>query len=107
MDARMQSSQSIPNQFQTWDYYVQDGIVPIFEGETEAQQSATIAAFLQIGTIPQLPNTGIPWVEFFTGDVDFNIVDGAIKTLLQSIGLSEYYPEYTLVNDSIICKVVK
>ena len=107
MDARMQSTQSIPNQFQTWDYYVADGIVPILEGSQEESQTAMIAAYLQKGTIPQLPETGIPWVEFFTGQVQFNEVDGAIKNALNQVGLTQFYPTYDLVNDNLIATVTK
>jgi len=103
----MQSSQSIPNQFQTWDYYVSNGIVPILEDSPEDEQAAMIAAYLQKGTVPQLPDSGIPWVEFFTGEVQFNEVDGAIKQALNSIGLTSFYPSYDLVNDNLICKVSK
>jgi hypothetical protein len=102
----MQSSQSPPNQYQTWDYYVQDGIVPILESSQENSQAATIAAFLQLGTIPQLPTTGIPWVEFFTGEVQFNQIDSSIKSALNLLGLISFYPQYDLVNGNLVAKVV-
>ena len=105
MDARMQSSTSAPNKYQTWDYYVVDGIVPIIEGKNEQSQNASVASYLQLGTIPQLPNTGIPWVEFFTGQTDFNSIDGAIKSALNSLGLSVFYPEYDLQNDNLVCTI--
>ena len=107
MDALMQSSQSLPNQYQTWDYYVQDGIVPILTGSVEESQAATIAAFIQLGTIPQLPDSGIPWVEFFTGTVQFNQIDNAIKLILTQLGLTSFYPQYNLVNGNLVAQVTK
>lgn len=107
MDARMQSSVSLPNQYQTWDYYVVDGIVPIIEGIQENSQTATIAAFIQVGTVKQLPTYGIPWVEFFTGEVGFNVIDSQIKTNLNQLGLIAYYPQYDLINNNLVATVVK
>ena len=106
MDARMQSSQSLPNQYQTWDYYVDSGIVPILEGSQEDSQAAAIAAFIQLGTIPQLPDTGVPWVEFFTGEIQFNQVDSSIKSALNKLGLISFYPQYDLVNGNLVAKVI-
>lgn len=103
----MQSSQSLPNQYQTWDYYVQDGIVPILEGSVEDSQAATIAAFIQLGTIPQLPDSGIPWVEFFTNTAQFNQVDNAIKLALNQLGLTDFYPKYDLMNGNLVAQVTK
>ena len=103
----MQSSVSSASVYQTWDYYVQDGIVPIITGDQENQQAAAMAAFIQIGTIPQLPEEGVDWTGYFTGDVPFNEIDNSIKNNLSKLGLVDYYPTYETVNDSLVAKVGK
>jgi len=105
MDARMQSSQTITGQYQTWDYYVADGIVPILEGTLEESQSATMAAFIQRGTIPQLPEIGVQWVEYFMSEVPFNEIDNQIKNNLNLLSLIDYYPTYDFINDQLVAKV--
>jgi hypothetical protein len=107
MDAQMQSSTKSPTSYQEWDYYVVNGIVPIIEGEEENAQAATIAAFLQVGTIPQLPEEGVDWTGFFTGGVPFNEIDNTIKNNLARIGLVDYYPTYDTINDSLVAQVGK
>jgi hypothetical protein len=106
MDALMQSSQSLPNQYQTWDYQVTNGIVPIIDGVGGDQQAAMFAAFIQTGTIPQIPESGTPWVEFFTGTVSFSQIDNQIKSNLNALGLISYYPQYDFVNGNLVAKVV-
>lgn len=102
----MESSKTIPGQYQTWDYYVADGIVPILETPNDNNQAASIAAFIQVGTVPQLPEYGVPWVEFFTGQVNFGALDGAIKANLGNIGKVSYYPSYDLINGNLVATVV-
>lgn len=111
MDMQLQSSVTSANQYQTWDYAVVNGIVPILHDSgsktsLEDNQAATVAAFIQKGTVPQLPTFGVEWVEFFTHQISFGVVDGDIKTNLNAIGLNKYYPTYDIVNENLVCKVV-
>ena len=107
MDAQMQSSQTALNQYQTWDYLVNSGIVPILQNSQEQEQAAAIAAFIQTGTIPQLPDYGVDWVGFFAGEVDIGVIDNSIKQNLASAGLADFSPTYDLVNGNLICRVSK
>ena len=103
----MQSSTKSPTSYQEWDYYVVNGIVPIIEDDQEDAQAASMAAYLQAGTIPQLPDEGVDWVGFFTGDTPFNEVDNQIKNNLFAISLIDYYPTYDTVNDALVAQVGK
>lgn len=112
MDLQLQSSVSVAGSYQTWDYAVTNGIVPILDdsgdvNSLEDQQHAQMCAYTQVGTIPQLPDFGVQWVEYFTRAVNFGVVDGQIKSNLVSTGLSSYYPSYDLVNEKLIVSVVK
>jgi hypothetical protein len=111
MDMALQSSTNVANQYQTWDYLVQGNIVPVLDdagatGSVEDSQHAQMCAFLQYGTIPQLPTFGVQWVEFFTGEVNFGVVDGQIKSNLMAVDLSSFRPTYDLVNDKLTVAVV-
>ena len=111
MDAVLQSGSTTPNQYQTFDYLVQGNIVPVLNdagttGSIEDAQHAQMAAFIQVGTVPQLPTFGVQWVEFFTGGVNFGVVDGQIKSNLMATGLSNFRPVYDLVNDKLTVAVV-
>lgn len=107
MDAQMQSSTALPGEFPTWDFVVTDSIVPIIDGENETRQAATITGFLQVGSVPQLPTAGIPWLEFTTGSVQFNQVDGAIKQNLINNNITTFIPDYDIVNGKIVTQMVK
>ena len=72
----------------------------------EDMQNAQMAAYLQYGSIPQLPNFGVQWAEYFTGSVDFGIVDGQIKSNLISVGLQNFRPIYDIVNEKLTVSVV-
>lgn len=111
MDMQLQSSQTPANSYQIWDYQVVGNIVPILNdsgnvGSLEDNQHATVAAYLQYGSIPQLPQFGVQWMEFFTGQVNFGIVDGQIKQNLISTGLQSWFPNYDIVNEKLTVRVV-
>ena len=111
MDAVLQSSTPLANNYQTFDYLVRGNIVPVINdsgttGSFEDAQHAQMAAYLQQGAIPQLPGFGVQWVEFFTGQVNFGVVDGQIKSNRLSVGLSQFRPTYDLVNDQLTVAVV-
>ncbi len=107
MDAKMGNSTALPDQFFTWDFVVEDGIVPILTGDEEIQQAASITCFLQLGSVPQIPGTGIPWLEYTNGNAQFNEVDSAIRNNLISLGIDTYAPDYDIVNGKIVVKVVR
>ena len=111
MDAALQSSQTLPNQYQTFDYLVVGNIVPVLNdsgqnGSIEDAQHAQLAAYIQRGAIPQLPGFGVEWVEFFTGTTNFGVIDGEIKQNLLAVGLSNYRPTYDIVNEKLTVAVV-
>ncbi len=102
----MQSTTKSANQYQTWDYYVDsNGKVPILTGDNENAQAANMAAFLQRGTIPQLPDEGVQWVEYFMGEVTFGDIDNQIKNNLMKLDLVDYFPQYEIVNDQLLTKI--
>ena len=111
MDMALQSSSTSPNSYQTFDYLVQGNIVPVLTdagttGSIEDAQHAQMAAYFQQGAIPQLPGFGVQWVEFFTGGVNFGVVDGQIKSNLIATNLPNFRPQYDLVNDKLTVAVV-
>ena len=53
-----------------WDFQITaDGTLATVESSAETKQRATVASFLQRGTVPQLPDTGTQWAEFLMGSI--------------------------------------
>lgn len=99
MDLQMSSSTTgTENAFPDWDFDVQSGVVELISGDTERVQTASMAAFLQVGSIPQLPTIGVPWVEFLTNVATFGDIDAAIRKAAFQAGVSDFTPFYDFEN---------
>lgn len=99
MDLQMSSStETTPTAFSTWDFDVQNGSVALISGDLADVQAASMAAFLQVGTIPQLPDVGVPWVEFLTGQATFGDIDAAIRKAAFTANVSNFAPQYDFEN---------
>lgn len=106
MDALMASTQTNPNSLKTWDFEVVNNIVPMLTdsgqpNSVEDLQEATLAAFINYNSIPQLPNIGTPWTGYFTGTVNFADLDSAIRQNIKNVGLTNYVPLYNYVNGQL------
>lgn len=106
MDLKMKS-EDITSAGVSWDCEVKNGIVPIAIDDTEEMQSAVMAGFLIIGTVPQLPNAGVPWTEFLTGKITFGVLDFYVHESLGNVGREDYYPQYDLDKDQLTMSVGK
>lgn len=91
----------------SWDCKLKDGIVEIVTGEKEDIQTATLAGFLIKGTIPQLPEAGVPWLEFLTSSLTFGELDYFIRESLQQAGKDIYMPDYDIQNDQLTMTIGK
>jgi hypothetical protein len=107
MDALLESTKVVSGAFPTWDLATVGGIVPIITGDAADEQGAAVTTFLQRGTIPQLPEAGIPWAEYMTGTATFAEVDNKIRADLQANGHDAFTIEYSIVNDAINAMVVR
>jgi len=90
-----------------WDLEVENGIVPIISGDEEDFQTATLSGFLQLGSIPQLPNVGVPWTDFLTKEITFGELDSLVRDSIQNAGKSEFYPKYDITDDVLTMTVGK
>jgi hypothetical protein len=99
MDLQMSSSTpETSTSFPTWDFNVSSGVVPLISGDTERVQTAEIAAFVQVGSVPQLPTVGVPWAESLTGGATFGDIDAAIRKAALASGVSDFTPTYDFEN---------
>ena len=105
MDARMGSTVSTAGEYPTWDFEESDGIVPIDDDSDD--QEANLAAFIQLGSIPQMPEWGTPWAEFFSGQATFAEVDQKIQNNFATLGITGYSMSYSLENEKLKAEVVK
>jgi hypothetical protein len=106
MDLKMRS-EDITTAGVSWDCDVKNGDVPIVTDEKEEIQSATLAGFLIVGTIPQLPEAGVPWTDYLTGKITFGVLDFYVRDSMSAAGKSEYFPKYDVENDQLTMKVGK
>ena len=106
MDLKMKA-EDITDQGVTWDCDVENGIVPIIIDDKEELQCATLAGFLITGTVPQLPNAGVPWTDFLTQKITFGVLDFYVRESLLNVGKDNFYPEYDIEEDKLTMKVGK
>lgn len=106
MDIEMKVEEITPDS-PIWDIKVEDNIVPIISGDREDVQIATLAAFLQLGSIPQLPDMGVSWTDYLTGDKTFGELDAQIRQSIRMSGKTEYMPIYSIIGDRLTLNVGK
>lgn len=96
MDLKMKAEIFTGNAEPVWDVKVEKGLVPIISGEEEDMQTATLAGFLEAGTIPQLPDVGVPWQDFLSKQLTFGELDSYIRQSIVAAGQESYYPQYEI-----------
>ena len=106
MDLKMKA-EDITDAGVNWDCEVKNGNVPIIKDDEEDLQCAILAGFLITGTVPQLPEAGVPWTEFLTGKITFGVLDFYVRESLLNVGKDNYYPEYDIEKDKLTMKVGK
>lgn len=106
MDLKM-NAEDITDQGVSWDCDVQNGNVPIIMDDKEELQCATLAGFLITGTVPQLPEAGVPWTEFLTNKITFGVLDFYVRDSLMNVQKDDFYPEYDITEDQLTMKVGK
>lgn len=107
MDLKMKSEAISSSSHPIWDVDAKNGIIPIIIGDEEDFQTATLSGFLELGSIPQLPNAGVPWTEFLTKKITFGELDSLIRDSIQNAGKSEFYPKYDITDDVLTMTVGK
>lgn len=106
MDLKMKA-EDITDAGVSWDCEVINGNVLIIMDDEEDLQCATLAGFLITGTVPQLPEAGVPWTEFLTGKITFGVLDFYVRESLLNVGKDNFYPEYDIEEDRLTMKVGK
>lgn len=106
MDLKMKA-EDITTAGVSWDCDVKNGIVPIITDDQEDLQDATLAGFLIIGTVPQLPEAGVPWTDFLTGKITFGVLDFYVRDSLANVELQNYMPQYDIVDDQLTMSIGK
>ena len=106
MDLKM-NAEDITDQGVSWDCDVQNGNVPIIMDDKEELQCATLAGFLITGTVPQLPEAGVPWTDFLTNKITFGVLDFYVRDSLMNVQKDDFYSEYDITEDQLTMKVGK
>lgn len=90
-----------------WDCKVTGGIVPLVSGDEEGLQCATMAGFLVKGTVPLLPDAGVPWTDFLQKKITFGELDFYVRESLNAAEKEIYYPQYDIQGDKLTMSVGK
>lgn len=106
MDLKMKA-EDITDAGVSWDCDVENGIVPIITDDKEELQCATLAGFLITGTVPQLPEAGVPWTDFLTNKITFGVLDFYVRDSLLNVGKDNFYPEYDVEEDKLTMSIGK
>lgn len=99
MDLKM-SAEKIENGVE-WDCKVSGGEVPIIKEDEEDLQSAVMAGFLIKGTVPLMPDAGVPWTDFLQKKITFGELDFYVRESLLAVEKETYYPEYSVDGDKL------
>lgn len=106
MDIEMKAEE-LTAEYPIWDVKTEGDVVPIISGDKENVQIASLACFLVKGSIPQLPEAGVEWTAFLTGDKTFGELDAEIRESLRKAGEVEYQPNYQIEGDRLTLAVSK
>ncbi len=106
MDAQVIGIAGTPTTMPQMDLYVPPAttgqhIVPMITGQTEEEQQAQVACSEVLGSIPQLPSSGVDWPTFLVGSGSFPALDASIRQNLSDSGRSDYQPTYDIINDAL------
>lgn len=107
MDLKMKAEVITSTAHPVWDVKVENGNVPIISGDEEDLQTATLAGFLERGTIPLLPEAGVPWIDYITGKIMFGELDADIRDSLSAAAKDSFYPDYEIVDDKLTMTISK
>lgn len=106
MDLKM-NAEEIKDSGITWDCKVQNGNVPIISGDEEDLQTATLGVFLIKGTIPLLPDAGVPWTEFLSKQISFGELDYYVRDSLFKVEKETFSPQYNIDKDKLTMSIGK
>lgn len=106
MDLKM-NSEKIDNAGVEWDCKVVGGEVPLIMEDEEDLQCAVMAGFLVKGTVPLIPDAGVPWTDFLQKKISFAELDFYVRESLIAVEKETFYPEYGVENDKLVMTIGK
>lgn len=107
MDLKTKAEVIEATQHPVWDVKVENGNVPLIYGEEEDLQTATLAGFLEKGSIPLLPEAGVPWTDYLTQEITFGELDADVRDSLSAAGKDTFYPDYQIEGGSLVMTINK
>ena len=107
MDLKMRAEVITTTQHPIWDVKVTNGIVPIISGTEEELQTAILAGFIERGSIPLLPEAGVPWSDYLTQKITFGELDADVRDSLSAAAKDNFYPDYEIIDDKLVMTINK
>ena len=91
-----------------WDISVSNGLPKILDGQSEEQQRAHVAAYLQKGSIPLLENTGNDWLDFFMSKKSFAEIDAQVRQNINDLTETfNYVPSYDITDNTMSLRITR
>lgn len=85
-----------------WDFELVAGLSIPLHGTPELNQRATIAAYIQKGTIPGLEETGVNWTGFMLGEINPRELDAEVRDNMYIFtGSTVFIPYYFIQNGKL------
>jgi hypothetical protein len=107
MDIKMDAESITATAHPVWDVKVEKGIVPMITGDEEDLQTATLAGFIEKGSIPLLPDAGVSWSDYLTKEITFGELDAEVRGSISEAGKDNFYPDYEIENDQLVMTIGK
>lgn len=107
MDVQMRSYTDRETKEPVWDFIMTDGELKFITSPTaEEKQRAVVAAFLQKGTIPQLPDTGTDWAGLLTDKTTAAQVRADVLDNIHNLADTyAYAPVYSTKDNKLIVSI--
>lgn len=79
-----------------WDFAVKNGTLRTIDHGEADEQRAAVAAFVQRGSVPQMPGFGNQWAELLTGQVTPQEVNAQVRSsIIGTNGNLGFAPVYS------------
>ena len=84
----------------------EEGCLQELYAENAVKQRAVLISSVQKGTIPQLPEVGVEWTEFITGQVSPAEINSQIMDVMHRYADTyNYVPKYETENDRLVVTI--
>ena len=106
MDFEMTGYTDSETKERVWDFAVKKGRFMAIDHGTADEQRAAVAAFVQRGSVPQMPGFGNQWAELLTGQITPQEVNAQVKSsIIGANGNMGFAPVYSMKDGQLSVEI--